>query len=156
MSTSPLSSFFRLDYRSIIFSTNIAAAGRGIRFRGHLLVTQSEDYLSLSGGGFLLRCPCYSHSPRSSRSSLRAPSLLLPLLLAGPAALTMTKATTNFSREEEEGGLAAAGTAGGWIHRDFLPSTVTADDLLELVEHGMIANKSWRLPAEGETEPAPQ
>ncbi|KAI4997341.1 hypothetical protein ZWY2020_052683 [Hordeum vulgare] len=32
---------------------------------------------------------------------------------------------------------------------------MTANDLLELVEHGMIANKSWRLPAEGETEPAP-
>ncbi|KAI4980085.1 hypothetical protein ZWY2020_016838 [Hordeum vulgare] len=44
----------------------------------------------------------------------------------------------------------------GWIQGDFLPSTVTADDLLELVEQGMIANKSWRLPAEGETEPAPQ
>ena len=39
---------------------------------------------------------------------------------------------------------------------DFLPSMVTADDLLELVEHDMIANKSWRLPAEDETEPAPQ
>ncbi|KAI5001056.1 hypothetical protein ZWY2020_011015 [Hordeum vulgare] len=44
----------------------------------------------------------------------------------------------------------------GWIQGDFLPSTVTADDLLELVENGMIANKSWRLPAEGETEPVPQ
>ena len=43
----------------------------------------------------------------------------------------------------------------GWIQGDFLPSTVTADDLQELVEQGMIANKSWRLPAEGETEPAP-
>ncbi|KAI4987905.1 hypothetical protein ZWY2020_028663 [Hordeum vulgare] len=41
----------------------------------------------------------------------------------------------------------------GWIQGDFLPSTVTEDDLLELVEHGMIVNKSWRLP-EGETEPA--
>ncbi|KAI4979582.1 hypothetical protein ZWY2020_016335 [Hordeum vulgare] len=38
----------------------------------------------------------------------------------------------------------------GWIQGDFLPSTVTTDDLLELVEQGMIANKSWRLPAEGE------
>ncbi|KAI5014067.1 hypothetical protein ZWY2020_055457 [Hordeum vulgare] len=44
----------------------------------------------------------------------------------------------------------------GWIQGDFLRSTVTKDDLLELVEQGMIANKSWRLPAEGETEPAPQ
>ena len=33
---------------------------------------------------------------------------------------------------------------------------MTGDDLVELVEQGMIANKSWRLPAEGETEPAPQ
>ncbi|KAI4983993.1 hypothetical protein ZWY2020_040783 [Hordeum vulgare] len=44
----------------------------------------------------------------------------------------------------------------GCIQGDFLRSTVMADDLLELVEHDMIANKSWRLPAEGETEPAPK
>ncbi|MQL25226.1 hypothetical protein EI011_24365, partial [Escherichia coli] len=41
----------------------------------------------------------------------------------------------------------------GWIQGDFLPSTVTKNDTLELVEQGMIENKSWRLPAEGETEP---
>ncbi|KAI5022372.1 hypothetical protein ZWY2020_059102 [Hordeum vulgare] len=41
----------------------------------------------------------------------------------------------------------------GWIQGDFLPSTVTEGDLLELVEHGMIVHKSWRLPAEGEVEP---
>ncbi|KAI4975031.1 hypothetical protein ZWY2020_048638 [Hordeum vulgare] len=40
----------------------------------------------------------------------------------------------------------------GWIQGDFLPSSVTENDLLELVEHGMIVNKSWRL-SEGETEP---
>ena len=44
----------------------------------------------------------------------------------------------------------------GWIQGDFLPSMVTEENLLELVEHGMIAHKSWRLPAEGETEPAPR
>ncbi|KAI5006514.1 hypothetical protein ZWY2020_033757 [Hordeum vulgare] len=44
----------------------------------------------------------------------------------------------------------------GWIQGDFLPSMVTKDDLLELVEQGLIENKSWRLPAEGEMEPAPQ
>ncbi|KAI4971550.1 hypothetical protein ZWY2020_002464 [Hordeum vulgare] len=44
----------------------------------------------------------------------------------------------------------------GWIQGDFLPSSVMANDLVELVEQGMIANKSWRLPAEGEMEPAPQ
>ena len=43
----------------------------------------------------------------------------------------------------------------GWIQGDFLPSSVTENDVLELVEHGMVANKSWRLP-EGETEPAPK
>ncbi|KAI4991992.1 hypothetical protein ZWY2020_040378 [Hordeum vulgare] len=43
----------------------------------------------------------------------------------------------------------------GWIQGDFLPSSVKEDDLLELVEHGMIVNKSWRLP-EGKTEPAPK
>ena len=31
---------------------------------------------------------------------------------------------------------------------------VMEENLLELVEHGMIAHKSWRLPTEGETEPA--
>ena len=43
----------------------------------------------------------------------------------------------------------------GWIQGDFLPSTVTENDVLELLEHGMVVKKSWRLP-EGETEPAPK
>ncbi|KAI5007563.1 hypothetical protein ZWY2020_054623 [Hordeum vulgare] len=43
----------------------------------------------------------------------------------------------------------------GWIQGDFLPSSVTENDVLELVEHGMVVNKSWRL-SEGETEPAPK
>ncbi|KAI4979873.1 hypothetical protein ZWY2020_016626 [Hordeum vulgare] len=41
----------------------------------------------------------------------------------------------------------------GWIQGDFLPSSVTENDVLELVEHGMVVSKSWRL-SEGETEPA--
>ena len=162
MSTSPSSSFCRLDDRAVIFSTNIAAAGRGIRFRCHVLVTQSEPYLSLSDRGFLLRCPCYSHSPRFSRSSLRVPSLLLPLLLCGSAAFTMTKGQTSKLESQKKKKKAAApalrrqrALPAGWIQGDFLPSTAMADDMLELVEQGMIANKSWRLPAEGETEPAP-
>ncbi|KAI5018694.1 hypothetical protein ZWY2020_043582 [Hordeum vulgare] len=43
----------------------------------------------------------------------------------------------------------------GWIQGDFLPSTVTENDVLDLVEHGMVVNKSWRLP-ECETEPTPK
>ncbi|KAI5017036.1 hypothetical protein ZWY2020_037414 [Hordeum vulgare] len=47
--------------------------------------------------------------------------------------------------------------AAKWLDPgDFLPSTVTAADMLELVEEGLIENKSRRLPAEGETEPAPR
>ncbi|KAI4991446.1 hypothetical protein ZWY2020_039817 [Hordeum vulgare] len=44
----------------------------------------------------------------------------------------------------------------GWIQGDFLPSTVTEGDLLELVEHGMLVHKSWRLPADDEVEPTPR
>lgn len=43
----------------------------------------------------------------------------------------------------------------GWIQGDFLPSTVTEGDLLELVEHDQLVHKSWRLPANDEVEPAP-
>lgn len=43
----------------------------------------------------------------------------------------------------------------GWIQGDFLPSTVKKEDVLELVEHGMVAEKSWRLP-KGELEPEPR
>ncbi|KAI4992617.1 hypothetical protein ZWY2020_057859 [Hordeum vulgare] len=39
-----------------------------------------------------------------------------------------------------------------WIQGDFLPSSVTENDVLELVEHGMIVNKSWRL---SEDRPGP-
>ncbi|KAI4977818.1 hypothetical protein ZWY2020_014372 [Hordeum vulgare] len=42
----------------------------------------------------------------------------------------------------------------GWIQGDFLPSTVTEGDLLELVEHGQLVHKSWRLPADDEVVPA--
>lgn len=43
----------------------------------------------------------------------------------------------------------------GQIQGDFLRSTVTAEDVKNLVVDGLIANKSWRLP-EGETEPEPR
>ncbi|KAI5008841.1 hypothetical protein ZWY2020_009889 [Hordeum vulgare] len=163
MTASSSSSFCRLDYRAFISSTNIAAAGRRIRFQGHLLVTQSEAYLNLPSEGFSLCSPDYSHSPRFSRSSLRTPSLLIPLLPCGSAASTMTKGQTSKLESQKKKKKAAApahrrqrALPAGWIQGDFLPSTLTTDDLLELVEQGMIANKSWRLPAEGETEPAPQ
>ncbi|KAI5016378.1 hypothetical protein ZWY2020_006229 [Hordeum vulgare] len=43
----------------------------------------------------------------------------------------------------------------GWIQGDFLPSTVRKDDLLDLVEHDMLMDKSWRLPGD-EAEPQPR
>ncbi|KAI4980531.1 hypothetical protein ZWY2020_021016 [Hordeum vulgare] len=43
----------------------------------------------------------------------------------------------------------------GWIQGDFLQSTVNKEDVLELVDHGMVAEKSWRLP-EGEVELEPR
>ncbi|KAE8802475.1 hypothetical protein D1007_21793 [Hordeum vulgare] len=43
----------------------------------------------------------------------------------------------------------------GWIQGDFLSSTVTKEDVLDLVENGMVVENSWRLP-EGELEPAPR
>ncbi|KAI5007775.1 hypothetical protein ZWY2020_008823 [Hordeum vulgare] len=72
----------------------------------------------------------------------------------------MTKGQTSkleSQKKKKKKGAASPGDVAplGWIQGDFLPSTVTADDFLELVEHGVIANKSWRLP-EGETEPAPK
>lgn len=42
----------------------------------------------------------------------------------------------------------------GWIQGDFISSTMKKEDVLELVEHEMIAEKSWRLP-EGDVEPKP-
>ncbi|KAI5007777.1 hypothetical protein ZWY2020_008825 [Hordeum vulgare] len=72
----------------------------------------------------------------------------------------MTKGQTNKLESQKKKKKKAAlqwatAAAMGWIQGDFLPSMVTADDLLELVEHDMIAKKSWRL-LEGETEPAPK
>ncbi|KAI5000447.1 hypothetical protein ZWY2020_005036 [Hordeum vulgare] len=43
----------------------------------------------------------------------------------------------------------------GWIQGDFLPSTVTKEGVLDLVENGMVADNSWKLRGD-ELEPAPR
>ncbi|KAI4976420.1 hypothetical protein ZWY2020_050027 [Hordeum vulgare] len=75
----------------------------------------------------------------------------------------MTKGQTSKMETRKKKGKAAAPAQrrqrplpAGWIQGDFLPSTVTEGDLLQLVEHRMIVHKSWRLPAENEVEPAPR
>ena len=75
----------------------------------------------------------------------------------------MTKGQTSKMEARKRKGKAAAPAQrrrrplpAGWIQGDFLPSTVTEGDLLQLVEDGMIVHKSWRLPTENEVEPAPR
>ncbi|KAI4995704.1 hypothetical protein ZWY2020_037752 [Hordeum vulgare] len=75
----------------------------------------------------------------------------------------MTKGQTSKMEARKKKGKAAAPAQrrlqllpAGWIQGDFLPSTVTEGDLLELVEHAMLVHKSWRLSAEDEVEPAPR
>ncbi|KAI5021953.1 hypothetical protein ZWY2020_058683 [Hordeum vulgare] len=74
----------------------------------------------------------------------------------------MTKGQTSKMEAKKKKGKAAATQRrqrplpAGWIQGDFLPSTVTEGDLLELVEHGQLVHKSWRLPADDEVEPAPR
>ena len=74
----------------------------------------------------------------------------------------MTKGQTSKMEARKKKGKAAAAQRrqrplpAGWIQGDFLPSTVTEGDLLELVEHGQLVHKSWRLPADDEIEPAPR
>ncbi|KAI5005478.1 hypothetical protein ZWY2020_032721 [Hordeum vulgare] len=75
----------------------------------------------------------------------------------------MTKGQTSKMEARKKKGKAAAPAQrrqrplpAGWIQGDFLPSTVTEGDLLQLVEDRMIIHKSWRLPAENEVEPAPR
>ncbi|KAI4969203.1 hypothetical protein ZWY2020_000117 [Hordeum vulgare] len=74
----------------------------------------------------------------------------------------MTKGQTSKMEARKKKNKAAAAQRrqrplpAGWIQGDFLPSTVTEGDLLELVEHGMLMHKSWRLPADDEVEPAPR
>ncbi|KAI4995212.1 hypothetical protein ZWY2020_035115 [Hordeum vulgare] len=71
----------------------------------------------------------------------------------------MTKAKTSKLERAKKGSKAKkAGRTTlppGWIQGDFLVSNVTREDVLELMEHGMVAEKSSRLP-EGELEPAPR
>ncbi|KAI4975684.1 hypothetical protein ZWY2020_049291 [Hordeum vulgare] len=75
----------------------------------------------------------------------------------------MTKGQTSKMEARKKKGKVAAPAQrqqrplpAGWIQGDFLPSTVTEGDQLQLVEHGMIVHKSWRLPVENEVEPAPR
>ncbi|KAI4976691.1 hypothetical protein ZWY2020_050298 [Hordeum vulgare] len=72
----------------------------------------------------------------------------------------MTKGQTSKLEAKKKKGAASTqrwqrALPAGWIQGDFLPSTVRENDVLELVEHGMVVNKSWRLP-EGEMEPTPK
>jgi hypothetical protein len=50
---------------------------------------------------------------------------------------------------------ARAAAPPGWIQGDFLPSTVTEEDVLNLVTDGLVAAGSWRLPGT-EAEPEPR
>ncbi|KAI4986833.1 hypothetical protein ZWY2020_019463 [Hordeum vulgare] len=74
----------------------------------------------------------------------------------------MTKGQTSKMEARKKKNKAAAAQRwqqplpAGWIQGDFLPSTVMEGDLLELVEHGQLVHKSWRLPADDEVEPAPR
>ncbi|KAI5012194.1 hypothetical protein ZWY2020_024328 [Hordeum vulgare] len=74
----------------------------------------------------------------------------------------MTKGQTSKMEARKKKGKAATAQRrrrplpAGWIQGDFLPSTVTEGDLLELVEHDQLVHKSWRLPADDEVEPAPR
>ena len=49
---------------------------------------------------------------------------------------------------------ARAAVPPGWMQGDFLPSTLKAQDVEDLVDDGLIARDSWRLPGD-EAEPQP-
>ena len=53
------------------------------------------------------------------------------------------------------GSLSRSGMPRGWIQGDWIRSTIRQDDIDDLVEGGLIAHESVRLP-EGETKPQPQ
>ncbi|KAI5009515.1 hypothetical protein ZWY2020_011652 [Hordeum vulgare] len=133
-------------------STDIAAAGWADKISGPLpsdpvgalfksgrrdsSVTLAES-LALACSVFLAT-PC-AHTPPSSPPSREL------------AVASMTKGQTSKMEARKKKNKAAAAQRrqrplpAGWIQGDFLPSTVTEGDLLELVEHGMLVHKSQRL-----------
>nr|XP_045086191.1 coiled-coil domain-containing protein 96-like [Aegilops tauschii subsp. strangulata] len=61
-------------------------------------------------------------------------------------------------QDDELGGGGSSSRFGlppGWIQGDWIRSMIRKEDLVDLVEGGLIAHESWRLPG-NETEPQPQ
>ena len=71
------------------------------------------------------------------------------------AALECMKKVTAKGKKAARGPSSWSGLPPGWIHGDWICSTIEQVDLERLIEDAMIADKSWRLP-EGESEPQPR
>ncbi|KAI4987882.1 hypothetical protein ZWY2020_028640 [Hordeum vulgare] len=143
MTTSPSSRFCLLDYRAFIFSTNLAAASWGDKILGPPVSDPVKSLFKASPTGFpvalLILLSLISLLPQLS-AHLKPPPSPPPPRIRRLRNDEGADQQARVAEEEEEG--------GG-------PYSVTENDVLELVEHGMIVNKSWRLP-EGKTEPAPK
>lgn len=101
-------------------------------------------------------------SPPNPLFSFATPAPRAPLNSASSTAAVMTKSKTENLECAKKGGAKAKKPSGarftappGWIQGDFLPSTVMAGDVENLVADGLMAEGSWRL-SEGEIEPEPR
>lgn len=70
-------------------------------------------------------------------------------------ALERAKKTTSKGKKTAKGSTSRSTLPPGWIQGDWIPSSVSREDLENLIIDGLLAEGSWRLP-EGESEPAPR
>ena len=71
------------------------------------------------------------------------------------AARERAKKSTAKGKKEAKGLTSRSALLPGWIQGDWIPSTISGEDLENLTSGVLIAEGSWRLP-EGETEPVPR
>ena len=71
------------------------------------------------------------------------------------AALEHAKKSTTKGKKSAKGATSRSALPPGWIQGDWIPLSISAEDLERLVANGLIAPESWRL-REGEFEPAPR
>lgn len=64
-------------------------------------------------------------------------------------------ATLEWAKKTRKGSTVSAGPPPGWVQGDWLPSRVSKEQVLELVDDRLIPQHGWRLPKADEVEPAP-
>ena len=104
---------------------------------------------------FFLAPPPLSLSPSSIAPLRSSLSTIAEMAKDKTRALERVKKTTTKEKKTAKGSTSRSALLPCWIQGDWIPSSVSEEDLEGLAADDLIAPGSWRMP-EGEFEPAPR